>query len=420
MKAAKVASAIRASYSPRKEELGSKCITVDTLCQLRAWNYRKCRAKVAIATLVTATFYVPGALTLLKSFQGAAKEELSANFDFDCVCLVTDRVEASEVRYLKQAGWLIKHVHRLPVLGCSEEDLVSEHFMECYQKLWLWTMEEYVGILYIDADAIVTRPVSHIFRALSFSPIGFAAAPDWDLDKRCFYKDYFNAGVLAIRPCFPIFEDMCKKLANHRPVNGFAEQDFLNDYYARDIYQIWSGFHVGMTWLHPGCNALKFVYVDSSQVWNSIYDTICIVHYAHKKPWKLLKNTSCLHVGLSYEPDERRDCFENSKCWILHDYWHIIRAMPQDHREFPFPPRAVPDSYNPLQEYRRLDQVIERYIPKADKSEGHCGHLSFMQLSNLIWDLYSSKEFHYDVAMHFLSNPLRMQHVIQRVTPQVD
>ncbi|GJD09653.1 UDP-glucuronate:xylan alpha-glucuronosyltransferase 1 [Galdieria sulphuraria] len=281
MKAAKVASAIRASYSPRKEELGSKCITVDTLCQLRAWNYRKCRAKVAIATLVTATFYVPGALTLLKSFQ------------------VTDRVEASEVRYLKQAGWLIKHVHRLPVLGCSEEDLVLLLLL-----IGIWTND------------VSIRTTSMLV-----------------------------------------------------PVNGFAEQDFLNDYYARDIYQIWSGFHVGMTWLHPGCNALKFVYVDSSQVWNSIYDTICIVHYAHKKPWKLLKNTSCLHVGLSYEPDERRDCFENSKCWILHDYWHIIRAMPQDHREFPFPPRAVPDSYNPLQEYRRLDQVIERYIPKADKSE---------------------------------------------------
>jgi alpha-N-acetylglucosamine transferase len=411
----RAASAVRKSYSPSEEELGSKYINRNTLGKLRSWNYRKQhRTKVALATLVTSSFYVPGALTLLKSFHGAAKEELSDNFDYDCVCLVTDKVEPSQVLYLKQAGWLIKHVRHLPIVGCSEEDLVSEHFMDCYQKLWLWTMEEYAGILYIDADAIITRPVSHIFRALSYSPIGFAAAPDWDLDNRCFYKDYFNAGVLAIRPCSTIFEDMCRKLPSHRPVNGFAEQDFLNDYYARDIYRIWSSFHVGMTWLHPGCNALKFVYVDSSQVWNSIYDSICVIHYAHKKPWKLLKNSNCLHVGLSYEPDERRNELENSKSWILHDYWHIVRAMPQDHGEFPLPPRGVPDDYNPIHEYQRLDQVIDKYTSKVEQSQGSCG--SYLPLPNIIWDLFSSKAFHYEVGMHLLHNPLRMESALQQQT----
>eukprot|EP00871_Galdieria_phlegrea_P005853 jgi/Galph1/755/GphlegSOOS_G5474.1 len=378
----KPALAVRHSLHPCKEQLGSTLITGKVLRELCSWDYRSSTQKVAIATLVTSSFYVPGALTLMKSFQNAAKDDLVAHFGYDCLCLVTDKVPEQDVLYLKHAGWTMRQVRQMPVDGCSSSDLVSEHFMECYNKIWLWSMEEYAGILYIDSDAIITRPISHIFRALSFSLIGFAAAPDWDLDNRAFYKDYFNAGVLAIRPCHAVFQDMCQRLLHHKPVNGFAEQDFLNDYYARDVYQIWQ--------------KLQFVYVDSPHVWSSIYPSICIIHYPHKKPWKLINSAKCLHVGLSYEPDERRSSCENARCWILNDYWHIVRAMPQDPKSFPQPPLAVPDNYNPLTQYKRLDQILEEHVKNLQGSQTPNHSSSIMKVSDrylqeMIWHLYRTK-----------------------------
>lgn len=75
----------------------------------------------------------------------------------------------------------------------------EQRFPECFAKLAVWQLVQFDKVLYIDADAVVLRPLESYFDTFG-GP--FAAVPD------CFPPDRFNGGVMLVQPDVRVYRRM--------------------------------------------------------------------------------------------------------------------------------------------------------------------------------------------------------------------
>lgn len=150
---------------------------------------------------------------------------------------------------------------------------IGVRFVDQYTKLRLWTLDTLPqpvrAALYIDADCLVTRNFDELFAL----PYSFAAVPDvWTNAKG--WVTEFNAGVMFLRPDTQLFHAMVADLAEARFPHDYAEQAFLNQYFATDVMRL--------PYAYNGNLAIK---ERMPAVWEGIRDEMRIIHYTLIKPF---------------------------------------------------------------------------------------------------------------------------------------
>jgi hypothetical protein len=240
----------------------------------------------------------------------------------------------------------IIRVEHIPMTKCPNEKNDSETpcLVQasdencCWTKLRLFGLEGYDTILYIDADCLVLKDVSHLLHIdnTTISPeetgktVGLlAAAPE------IFAPDKFNAGVMLLRPSesalnemmcnlgvITTFEhDTCnpnQELANSasKPTDSTkiytscegGETGFLNHFY--------SGWHNDIpsySRLPFGYNAQPLMYKHPKYCDETIGD-ISIIHFSSTpKPWETTDDTS--------KTKEDQTTIKMSNCGMLESMW---------------------------------------------------------------------------------------------------
>ena len=207
-------------------------------------------------------------------------------------------------------------------------------------KLNILTFEQYSTILYIDADCLVVKDVSHLL------DIGeedaddrkglIAAAPD------IFPPDKFNAGVMVLRPCAHVLLDILAKI-DEGAISSYDGGDtgLLNAYYPD-----WFTSMPSKARLPFGCNAQRFLYncthAKRPQYWDEGVvgsgdvgsDGLHIVHYSSSpKPWEAMerrnadnktsneKDAKAPSAALSYLDDESNEALSKTKMTELDQLW---------------------------------------------------------------------------------------------------
>ena len=191
--------------------------------------------------------------------------------------------------------------------GGNKPSHVKEWDENCgWTKLRLFELDVYDTILYIDADCLVLKDISHLLcideedgeqtattthakkrRGL------LAAAPD------IFPSDKFNAGVMVLRPSKDVFDDMISRLPQKESDDTTkctsydgGDTGFLNSYYP-NWYSSWPAW----SRLSFGYNAQRlmyhYTYKNRPQYWDEGIDSLNIVHYSSSpKPWKAMNSSS--------------------------------------------------------------------------------------------------------------------------------
>jgi hypothetical protein len=112
-------------------------------------------------------------------------------------------------------------------------------FNKNWLRLRLWELEGYFDmILYLDADVIVRKDISHLLEL----DIHFAAVSDMDKDRNQFSSfGTIQGGVLLIQPCKQVFLQM-RAILEHNDISAFiynfAEQSFLDWYFKFDGFRL--------------------------------------------------------------------------------------------------------------------------------------------------------------------------------------
>ena len=249
----------------------------------------------AYVTLLTTDAYGKGVLALQRSL-------VAVEAEYPLVVMVTPSVGAEVRASLAADGCELREVAplELPAGVGGAPSYAVAYFAECWVKLRMWEWEgEFEQICYLDADMLVIREIDRLLD----EPLAPATAADDSngpprvlravqecfcpvVERRhlCAYRcptqppplPYFNAGLLVLRPCRATFAAMRAALcASDLSRFAFAEQDFLNEYFA--------GAWQPLPWVYNASKALYASHRDD--VWD--YGQARNLHYTMAKPWDL-------------------------------------------------------------------------------------------------------------------------------------
>jgi glycogenin glucosyltransferase len=242
----------------------------------------------AIMTLLTTDDFLLGVQTLLYS----VKKHLPANRSYppELVVLVTPNISES-TRHALHPAFCTRILQVDPIdFPESSNQLLASH-IDSWQvqggltKLHIFRLENYDTILYLDADCLVVKDVSHLLdlgKVYTESEALIAASPD------IFPPDKFNGGVLVVRPSRPVFDNMMAQSSLLSTYDG-GDTGFLNAYYSN-----WYTEMPPMARLSFGYNAQRFMYHCTYEKQPNYWDMavapdLHVIHYSSSpKPWETM------------------------------------------------------------------------------------------------------------------------------------
>ncbi|SJL06215.1 uncharacterized protein ARMOST_09551 [Armillaria ostoyae] len=183
-------------------------------------------ALYAFATLLTSDFYLPGALALAAALKDVhPTPAVPPEVEFQTVCLVTpETVDVSTIKLLRKAFNVVVGVEVI----AQEDDkglklLGRPDLNTVLTKLHVFRLTQYSKIIFLDADVLPIRPLSHLFSL----PHEFSAVPDVG------WPDIFNSGVMVLSPGEEKFSELNTLLKSKGSWDG-GDQGLLNEWKGGD------------------------------------------------------------------------------------------------------------------------------------------------------------------------------------------
>ena len=249
----------------------------------------------AWVTLLTDPGYLPGARALGTSLRKAGSA-------FPLVVMVTNAVDAASRQLLELDGCLLREVEPISPSAGLAGSYANARFADVWTKLAAWGLTGFDRVVVLDADMLVTQDMDELMgialddgeiaacHACRCNPNRIASYPASWTPERCAYThgrgaeltdqragpdDYLNGGLLVLRPDRAVLEGMVAELAalDDLARYPFAEQDFLNERFARR----WRP-------LPYVYNALKTLPFQHPALWDVA--AVKNVHYIIDKPWQ--------------------------------------------------------------------------------------------------------------------------------------
>ncbi|KAF9814195.1 hypothetical protein IEO21_05264 [Rhodonia placenta] len=187
-------------------------------------------APYAFVSLVTSDHYLPGALALAAALKDLhPTPPTPPEVDFQTLCIVTpEAVDVSTIKLLRRAFDVVVGVELI-----EQEDekglqlLGRPDLTHVLTKLHVFRLTQYTKIIFLDADVLPIRPLSHLFTI----PHEFAAVPDVG------WPDIFNSGVLVLTPGQDKFNDLTSLLLTKGTWDG-GDQGLLNEWRGGDWHRL--------------------------------------------------------------------------------------------------------------------------------------------------------------------------------------
>ena len=227
----------------------------------------------AFVTLVSNPDYLPGAEALLRSLRlnGGAAD----------LVVMHRGLSPAHLGRLRQLGARLIHADLLPTSEAFDRAHARDALharaaftrgtkpdfhtpLDNFVKLRLWQLD-YERCVFIDADAIVLRPLDKLFDMPEF-----CAAPNVYDGLDGFLR--MNSGVFTARPDQARWRDMVGHLDRPGLFWRRTDQTFLQDYFPD-----WHGLSI-----HH--NLLQYVWIHMPELWS--WQDIRVLHFQYEKPWQ--------------------------------------------------------------------------------------------------------------------------------------
>lgn len=231
------------------------------------------RADHAYVTLVSNPDYLPGAEALLRSLRlmqtaadlvvmhrGLSQAHLGRLRALGARLIGADLLPTSDAFDRTHARDALHN--RAAFTNGTKPDFHTP--LDNFVKLRLWQLD-YDRVVFIDADAVVLRPVDKLFDLPEF-----CAAPNVYDGLDGFHR--MNSGVFTARPNPETYRHMLAQLDRPGVFWRRTDQTFLQDYFPD-----WQGLSI-----HH--NMLQYVWFNMPELWS--WEDIRILHFQYEKPWQ--------------------------------------------------------------------------------------------------------------------------------------
>ncbi|CAG8667810.1 2477_t:CDS:2 [Ambispora leptoticha] len=243
---------------------------------------QKPKPKVWITLITKENDYIIGAKVLAFSL-------LRVESKYPLMILHTKAVTKKTLDEFLQLRCQLRQVELLePPKGVTQE--LVNGYSETWTKLRAWELIEFERVVFLDADMLVVRNMDELLddeeliKDENWVPESCVYTPKTESSSNptiIHFEDYFNSGMLVLKPNDKIFACMLKKLYNHPNPDAliFPDQDFLNEFF--------NSHWVRLPYIY---NALKTLRNCHSYMWHD--DQVKNVHYILDKPWRITDRDS--------------------------------------------------------------------------------------------------------------------------------
>lgn len=212
--------------------------------------------------------YVLSALKMAHALRAHTTDE---PFDMVVMELASKPLTSSDWVCLREVGWKRCIVDRINPLDEAGIRSKFPRFVDLLTKIHVWGMTMYHTLVFLDADTLVLRSVSHLLHLKMGSHSIAASAQTWHG-----VFEGFNTGVFVIHPDMHEYQRLLR--LQQDPSMQFdaswADQGFLNAVYKNE----WKD--LGFT-----NNALVWTSWQNHAYWMRHYTAINIIHFTGAKPW---------------------------------------------------------------------------------------------------------------------------------------
>ncbi|CCA67685.1 related to glycogenin-2 beta [Serendipita indica DSM 11827] len=180
----------------------------------------------AFVTLISSDSYLPGALVLAASLKDVhPSPAVAPEVDFKTVCLVTpETVDVASIKALRKAFDIVIGVEILEAENATGLKLLGRPDLNTVlTKLHVFRLTEFSKIIFLDADILPLKPISHLF----LTPHEFSACPDIG------WPDIFNSGLMVLEPGEDKFNELTELVKSKGSWDG-ADQGLLNEWRGGD------------------------------------------------------------------------------------------------------------------------------------------------------------------------------------------
>ncbi|KAI6031504.1 glycosyltransferase family 8 protein [Pisolithus microcarpus] len=184
----------------------------------------------AFVTLLTSDSYLPGALTLASALKDVHRDlPPDQQLQYDTICIVTpETLDVSTPRLLRRAFDIVVGVEVLTHPDHQKLNLLGRPDLNTVlTKLHVLRLTQYTKIIFLDADVLPVRPLSHLFKM----DHEFAAVPDVG------WPDIFNSGVMVLSPGEDKFNQVYDLLNTQGSWDG-GDQGILNEWRGDDWHKL--------------------------------------------------------------------------------------------------------------------------------------------------------------------------------------
>ncbi|TFK36953.1 hypothetical protein BDQ12DRAFT_686149 [Crucibulum laeve] len=251
----------------------------------------------AFVTLVSSDSYLPGALALAAALNDVhPSPPVDPEVPFQTVCLVTpESVDVSTIKLLRRAFnvvigvEILEHENERGLRLLGRPDLTT-----VLTKLHIFRLTQYSKVIFLDADVLPIRPLSHLFKL----PYEFSAVPDVG------WPDIFNSGVLVLTPGEDKFTQINDLLKTKGTWDG-GDQGILNEWCGGDWNRLSFTYNTTPT--------AAYTYAPAYERYGS---QISAIHFiGSNKPWK----------SISYRaPFTSRDPAKSDSVQQAYDYESLV------------------------------------------------------------------------------------------------
>ncbi|KIL71689.1 glycosyltransferase family 8 protein [Amanita muscaria Koide BX008] len=249
----------------------------------------------AFVTLLTSDAYLPGALALVAALTDTHSSlDNHSRIPFQTVCLVTpETVDVSSIKLLRKAFNVVVGVEVIQQLDTKGLKLLGRpDLYQVLTKLHIFRLTQYSKIIFLDADVLPIRPLSHLFTL----PHEFSAVPDVG------WPDIFNSGVLVFNPGEDKFAELMSLLKAKGSWDG-GDQGILNEWRGDNWHRL--------SFIYNTTPTAIYTYAPAYERFGS---QIAAVHFiGPNKPWN----------SLSYRPPFTK-APRNESSGDAHDFTSIL------------------------------------------------------------------------------------------------
>ncbi|KAI0257928.1 hypothetical protein BC834DRAFT_917003 [Gloeopeniophorella convolvens] len=238
----------------------------------------------AFVTLLTSDSYLPGALTLAAALRDIhPSPSTPPEVDFQTVCLVTpEAVDVSSIKLLRKAFNVVIGVEIIEEDNARGLQLLGRpDLTTVLTKLHVFRLVQYSKIIFLDADVLPIRPLSHLFTL----PHDFSAVPDVG------WPDIFNSGLMVLSPGEDKFQDLMTLSGSKGSWDG-GDQGLLNEWRGNDWNRLSFTYNTTPTAVYTyapayerfGSQISAIHFIGANKPWSSI-------------PWRAPGSTSAQQVA---------------------------------------------------------------------------------------------------------------------------